>query len=203
MLRKIKTPLALSAALALSLALAGCDGPPKAPLDQAPLAGAAIGGPFTLTDQNGKQRQWSDFRGKFTTVYFGYTFCPDVCPIDTQRTAQGIALFRKEHPDLADRVQQVFITVDPTRDTPEKVGQFAAAFGKDIVGLTGSPAEIEKVTKEFKVFYEKGKDEGDGAYLVNHSNVTYLFGPEGQPVATLPTDLGAEDIAKELARWVR
>lgn len=199
MLRKITIPLALAA----SLALTGCGGPPKTPLDQAPLAGAAIGGPFTLTDQHGKIRRWSDFRGKFTAIYFGYTFCPDICPVDMQRTAQGIAQFRKDHPDLAGRVQQVFVSVDPARDTPEKVGQFTAAFGKDIVGLTGSPEEIAKAAKEFKVFYEKGKDEGDGAYLVNHSNITYLFGPDGQPVSTLPTDLGPRDIASELAKWVR
>ncbi|WP_240504468.1 SCO family protein [Tsuneonella mangrovi] len=193
----------MSLALAATLSLAGCHSAPQTPLADAPLAGAAIGGPFTLTDQHGKSRTWASFHGKFVAIYFGYTFCPDVCPVDVSRTAQGIAEFKKQHPDLGEKVQQVFVTVDPARDTPEKIGQFTAAFSPDIVGLTGSAEAIARTAKEFKVYYQKGKDEGDGAYLVNHSRITYLFGPDGKPIATLPTDKGPDAVAAELAKWVR
>ncbi len=182
------------------VALAACQ---PAPVEQPPLAGAAIGGEFTLVDQSGKTRHWADFRGKYPVVYFGYTYCPDVCPTDVQRTAQGLRKFAKDHPEDAAKVQQIFITVDPARDTTEVVGEFASAFGKDIVGLTGTPEQVAEAAKAFKVYYSKGKDEGGGAYLVDHSAVTYLFGPKGEPLATLPTDQGADAVAAELAKWVR
>ncbi len=181
-------------------ALVACQ---PSPVEEPPLAGAAIGGEFTLVDQAGKTRHWADFRGKYAVVYFGYTYCPDVCPTDVQRTAQGLRTFAKEHPTEAAKVQQIFITVDPDRDTPKVVGEFASAFGKDIVGLTGTPGQIADAAKAFKVFYSKGKDEGGGAYLVDHSAITYLFGPKGEPLATLPTDEGADAVARELAKWVR
>jgi len=182
------------------LLLAACQ---PAPVEEPPLAGADIGGEFTLTDQMGRERHWSDFRGKYAVVYFGYTYCPDICPTDVQRTAQGLRTFAKAHPDEAARVRQIFITVDPERDTQAVVGEFASAFGKDIVGLTGTPEQVAAAAKAFRVFYSKGKVEDGGAYLVDHSTVTYLFDPKGAPVATLPTDQGADAVAAELAKWVR
>ena len=190
------------AALALVCALAACGAQPDL-VEEAPLAGAAIGGDFTLTDQTGKSRTWDDFRGRYAMVYFGYTYCPDVCPTDMQRTAQGLRQFARAEPERAAKVQQIFISVDPERDTPEVIGEFASAFGKDIVALTGTPEQVAAAAKAFKVFYGKGTVEEGGAYLVDHSNVTYLFGPKGEPLATLPADRGADAVARELARWVR
>ena len=190
------------AALALLLTLAACDSAPPT-VEEPPLAGAAIGGDFTLVDQTGKQRRWSDFRGKYAMVYFGYTYCPDVCPTDMQRTAQGLRQFAGDQPELAAKVQHVFVSVDPERDTPEVIGEFADAFGKDIVALTGTPEQVAAAAKAFKVFHGKGKVEEGGAYLVDHSNVTYLFDPAGKPLATLPADQGADAVARELAKWVR
>lgn len=190
------------AALCLVLAVMGC-GPATEPVGDPPLAGAAIGGDFTLVDQNGKARTWADFRGRYAMVYFGYTYCPDVCPTDMQRAAQGLRQFAKAEPRQAAKVQHVFITIDPERDTPEVVGEFASAFGKDIVALTGTPAQIDAAAKAFKVFHSKGKVEEGGAYLVDHSNVTYLFDPQGRPLATLPADQGADAVAAELDKWVR
>jgi protein SCO1/2 len=192
-------PLTFAVAVALVLSACGRDAPAGDP----PLAGAAIGGAFTLTDQTGKARTWADFRGRYAVVYFGYTYCPDICPTDVQRTAQGLRQFAEDDPAAAAKVQQIFISVDPQRDTPKVVGEFTSAFGKDIVGLTGTPDQIAAATKAFKVFYGKGKVEDGGAYLVDHSNVTYLFDPAGKPMATLPTDLGADAVAQELAKWVR
>lgn len=186
-------------ALLLSLALLACTPEPGEP----PLAGAAIGGEFTLLDQTGKTRHWTDFRGKYAVVYFGYTYCPDICPTDMQRTAQGLRQFAADEPELAAKVQQIFITVDPERDTQAVVGEFVSAFGKGIVGLTGTPAQVDAAAKAFKVFHGKGKVEEGGAYLVDHSNVTYLFDPQGKPLATLPVDKGADAVTQELARWVR
>ncbi len=171
--------------------------------DEPPLAGASIGGDFTLTDQTGKTRTWSDFRGKYALVYFGFTYCPDICPTDMQRTAQGLRELAKADPAAAAKVQHIFISVDPERDTPEVVAEFVAAFGKNIVGLTGTPEQIDAAAKAFKVFHSKGDKEPGGAYMVNHSNVTYLFDPAGKPLATLPTDQGAAAVAQELAKWVR
>lgn len=187
-------------ALFLSLALSACS--PVAE-EAPPLAGAAIGGEFNLVDESGKPRTWADFRGKYAMVYFGYTYCPDVCPTDMQRAAQGLREFAKAEPDLAEKVQHIFVTVDPERDTPEVVGEFTGAFGKDIVGLTGTREQVDAAAKAFKVFHGKGKVEEGGAYLVDHSNVTYLFDPAGEPLATLPADQGASAVAAELAKWVR
>ena len=173
------------------------------PAEEPPLAGATIGGEFTLTDQNGQTRHWSDFRGKYAVVYFGYTYCPDICPTDVQRTAQGLREFGREHPDLRAKVQQIFIGVDSPRDTPKAVGQFVAAFDPKIVGLSGTPEQLKAAGDAFKVYFSKGRDEGNGAYLVDHSAITYLFDPEGKPLATLPTDQGAPAVAAELAKWVR
>ena len=191
------------ASLFLALTLAACGSASPQPAEQPPLAGASIGGDFTLTDQTGKTRTWEDFRGHYAMVYFGYTYCPDVCPTDMQRAAQGLRQFAKDEPALAAKVRQIFITVDPERDTPEVVGEFASAFGKNIVALTGTREQVEAAAKAFKVYHGKGKVEEGGAYLVDHSNVTYLFDPAGKPLATLPADQGADAVAQELAKWVR
>jgi protein SCO1/2 len=189
---------------ALTLSLAACNsGPVQPPLDQAPLAGAAIGGDFTLTSQSGSKVSWGDFAGRHRIVYFGFAYCPDICPTDLSRTAQGLRLYAEKHPELAATIQPIFITIDPERDTPEVVGEFVGNFSDDLIGLTGTPEEIKQAADAFKVFYARGEDTEDGAYLMDHSNITYLFGPEGQPLATLPTDLGPEAIAAELEKWVR
>lgn len=171
--------------------------------DGVDLRGAAIGGPFELVDKTGKTVRWSDFAGKYRVVYFGYAYCPDVCPTDVQRMAQGLRLFARTDPAAAKRVQPIFITVDPERDTPAKVGEFAAAFSPDLIGLTGTPAQIEAAKSAFKVYSSRGAAQPGGGYLVNHSNLTYLFDPNGKPLGTLPTDKGPEAVAAELKRWVR
>ena len=109
-----------------------------------------IGGPFTLTDQNGRQRSDSDFRGKLLIVYFGYTFCPDVCPADLMAITQALDALGP----AADGVQPIFITVDPERDT-KVLGEYVRAFHKSLIGLTGSPEQIRKVANAYKAFYAK------------------------------------------------
>lgn len=188
----------------LALALAACSpGPAQPPLDQAPLAGAAIGGDFTLTGEDGKPVSWADFDGKWRVVYFGFAYCPDICPTDLQRSSQGLKLYAKDHAALAAQIQPVFITIDPERDTPDVVAEFTDAFSPDLLGLTGTPEQIAATAKAFGVYFAKGEVNEQGAYMMDHSNVTYLFDPQGNPVAMLPTDQGAEAVAAELAKWVR
>lgn len=188
----------------LALALAACSGgPAQPPLDQAPLAGAAIGGDFTLTGEDGKPVSWTDFNGKWRVVYFGFAYCPDICPTDLQRSSQGLKLYAKDHAALAAQIQPVFITIDPERDTPAVVAEFTDAFSPDLLGLTGTPEQIAAAAKAFGVYFAKGEVNEQGAYMMDHSNVTYLFDPQGNPIAMLPTDQGAEAVAAELAKWVR
>lgn len=188
----------LAAGLALAL-LAACGSP-----GEAPLAGSPIGGPFELVDKQGKTVKWSDFDGRYRIVYFGYAYCPDVCPYDVQRMIQGYNLFKREHAALAKDVTPIFITIDPARDTPAKVGEFTAAFSPELMGLTGSEAQVDGAARAFKVFYAKGEDAGGDSYLMDHSRAAYLMGREGQPIALLPVERAdkGEAVAAELAKWV-
>lgn len=193
-------------ALSLLLVLAACQA--AAPAERGPspdgvdLRGAAIGGPFELVDKTGKTVRWSDFAGKYRVVYFGYAYCPDICPTDVQRMAQGLRLFARDNPEAAKQIQPIFITVDPERDTPAKVGEFAAAFSPGLIGLTGTPEQVAAAKAAFKVYSTKGAVQPGGGYLVNHSNLTYLFDRDGKPLGTLPTDKGPQAVAAELKRWV-
>lgn len=186
-----------------SLALAACgDRPGSESSIEPPLAGADIGGPFELTNKNGETVRWSDFDGKYRIVYFGFTYCPDVCPTDVARMSRGLAQFTQSNPDEAAKIQPIFISVDPERDTPEVVGEFASAFSDELIGLTGTPEQVKEAADNFRVYFARGQDTDGGGYLVDHSAITYLFGPKGEPLATLPTDQGPEAVAAELAKWV-
>ena len=188
-------------ALMLGL-LGGCGQSSSGQPSEAPLAGAAIGGAFTLTDKAGHTVHWSDFAGKYRIVYFGYTFCPDACPTDMAVEARSLNIFAKAHPSLAARIQPIFITIDPARDTPAKVGEFAAAFSPRLMGLTGTPAQVDQVAKAFAVYYARGKDT-PGGYLMDHSRIAYLMGPDGQPIDMLPLDKGPQATADDLSQWVK
>lgn len=194
----LKSILAALAATC-TFALGACGG---APSEKPPLEGAAIGGDFTLTGKDGKQVKWSDFAGKYRIVYFGYTFCPDVCPLDMQNIAQGVRLFAKENPGTKPIVP-IFITIDPARDTAEVVGKYAANFGPNVVGLTGTPDQIADVAKKWAVFYQKRDGTKPDAYLMDHSRVSYLMGPDGEAIALLPSEQDGKAVAAELAKWVR
>ncbi|HEY0626079.1 MAG TPA: SCO family protein [Allosphingosinicella sp.] len=168
-----------------------------------PLKGASIGGPFTLTDQDGRRVSDTAFKGKYRLFYFGFTYCPDVCPVDLQVIGQGLRQIEKSDPDIAAKVQPIFISVDPERDTPAVIKQYVAAFHPRLIGLTGTPAEIKDVTKRFGVYSAKQGQEGAKDYLVDHSRITLLFGPGGEPIAIVPHEKGAGGIAEELKRWVK
>ena len=132
-------------------------------------------------------------------VYFGYTFCPDVCPTTLNQVAEALEKLGPK----ADRVQPLFITVDPKRDTPPVVQQFVSAFTPRLIGLTGTPEEIAKVAKEYRVYYavhENGGSPGD--YTVDHSSILYLMGPSGNFVAPIRADESGAEIATNIARYL-
>jgi len=192
----------LFAALVLPFALIACGSESSAPSDRPPLEGAAIGGPFTLVNKDGKTVTWADFKGKYRIVYFGYTFCPDACPLDVQALMKGFTLFEKASPERAAKVQPIFITIDPQRDTPQVVGQWTAAFSPQLMGLTGTPDQVEVAAKAFAVYYARGK-ETSGGYLMDHSRIAYIMDPDGKPLAMLSVDKGGPRVAKELEKWVK
>lgn len=196
LLRRI-APIAL--ALSLSVTLAACQ---QSATEAPPLEGAQIGGPFTLSDKDGKAVTWDTFKGKWRVVYFGYTFCPDACPMDVQAMMRGFALFEKTHAAEAAKVQPIFITIDPERDTREVVSEWTAAFGPRLYGLTGTPAQIKQAAGAFAVYYKKGEST-PGGYLMDHSRIAYLMDPDGKPIAMLPVDKGPEAVSAELAKWVK
>jgi len=141
---------------------------------------ASIGGPFTLLDGKGRTVTDADFHGKFMLIYFGYTYCPDVCPTTLGLMAQAVDKLSESE---RDQVVPIFITVDPERDTPAVVKDYAAAFSPRMVGLTGSVAQITEVEKAYKVYAAKAAGENGGAYSVDHSSIIYLMGPDGRFIA--------------------
>jgi protein SCO1 len=193
--------LALFCLLAqLAVLTPGCSSSaPEAP----PLAGASIGGPFALTNQDGGTTRDSDFAGRYRLVYFGFTHCPDVCPVDVQVIAQGLRQLEKSAPSAAARVQPIFITVDPERDTPPVLKEFVSAFHPRLIGLTGTPEQLADVAKRFGIYYGRDQREGMQGYNVDHSRTILLFGPQGEPIAIIPHNEGPDAVAAELRRWVR
>lgn len=185
--------------LASLLTLAGCESPPQQP----PLAGAKIGGAFTLTDQDGRRVTDTQFAGRYRLVYFGYTYCPDVCPTDMQTLMRGLKLYETRDAAKAAKVQPIFITIDPERDTPPVLKQWVNAFHPRLIGLTGTPEQIAAVAKEYAVYYKKVATPGSTSYLVDHARQAVLFGPQGEPLALIPQDETPEAAADELAKWVK
>ena len=153
----------------------------------------AVGGPYQLIDQNGHPRGSADFRGKYVLIYFGYSFCPDVCP-----TTLGVMADALDKLGIGgDRIIPVFITIDPERDTPAILKQYMKSFGPRFVGLTGSPAAIATVEKEYRVYAKKQALPG-GGYGMDHSSVIYLMGPDGKPVTFYDELISSADLAKDL-----
>lgn len=197
--------------LIMAAMLAGCNAPAGAPAADPPLAGAKIGGPFTLTDQDGKTVSDSDFAGKYRLVYFGYSFCPDICPVDLQKLMRGLAQFEKADPARGAKVAPMFVTVDPERDTPAALKPFVARYHPRLIGLTGTPEQIAAVAKAYVVTYNKVPGSAPDRYLMAHTQLAFLMDPQGKPLALLPLDdpstdpdEGAPDkVAADLAKWVK
>lgn len=160
----------------------------------------SFGGPFTLIDHQGRVRTDRDFRGLFLLVYFGYTFCPDICPTGLQTLSSALDLLGER----ASKVQPLFVSVDPERDKPEILKFFVAQFHPRLIGLTGSEKQVRDVARAYRIF--RGKvvlaDEPKDEYLVTHTPTTFLMGPDGKFVTLFPHGTDAEVMAKALKRYL-
>ena len=154
---------------------------------------STIGGGFILTDGAGQRVTENDFRGKFLLVFFGYTNCPDVCPVTMYRIAQALQLMGSQ----AAKIQPLFVTVDPSHDTPALVGKYAALFSSAIIGLSGTSPQIEHVEREYHV-YVGPRDPKTGA--IDHSAILYVMSPDGSFLSALPDHLSAAELAASLMR---
>lgn len=168
---------------------------------QTPSLGALFGGPFTLTGADGAPVTEADFHGKHLLIYFGYTYCPDICPTDLA----GIAVALDALGPLSERVRPVFVSVDPARDTPERAADYAAAFHPSIIGLSGTEAQVAAAVRAWRVHRRKVPVEGepDDAYMVDHSSITYLMGPDGGFETLFPHGTPPERMATVLRTYLR
>lgn len=160
-----------------------------------------IGGPFTLTNQNGETVTDQTYRGKYMLVFFGFTFCPDICPTGLQTALNAIDVAG----DVAKKqVQPIFITVDPARDTPEKLKDYVRMFGPTLTGLTGTPAQIAAVARAYKVYYARtqGEDSGGDDYMMDHSSFLYLMGPDGRFIKSFASETTMDELADQLKTLV-
>jgi protein SCO1/2 len=154
---------------------------------------APVGGAFVLPDATGKLRSLDEFRGRLVLLYFGYAYCPDVCPTDLAAIGGALRLLGER----AVEVQPLFVTLDPARDTPQVLREYAAAFHPSFIALRGSDADTLRVARSFKVFYEK-VDDGKGGYFVDHAAFTFLLDRNGKYVAFLPPGTKPDRIAAML-----
>jgi cytochrome oxidase Cu insertion factor (SCO1/SenC/PrrC family) len=168
-----------------------------APTSTAPATGgpAVISGHFTLNGLDGQQVTDANYRGKWLLVYFGYTYCPDVCPTVLMRIGQAL----KELGSVADRIQPLFITVDPERDTAPHLAQYMAAFDSRIVGLRGDSAQIRDAARQFHVYY-RARSLGNGEYTVDHSSFVYVIAPDGNFRTLLADSLQADQLEETLRK---
>jgi len=160
-----------------------------------------FGGPFELTGGDGQIVRDTDFEGSYLLIYFGYTFCPDICPGDLSRLALAVDTLTEEE---AEQVETLFITVDPERDTPELVAEYARAFHPGFIGLSGSNEAIAEAVEAYRVHRVKVPIEGaaEDEYLVSHSPSVYLMGPDGGFLTIFPHDSDPERISRALRRYL-
>ncbi len=166
-----------------------------------------IVGRFDLTDANGKRVTEANFAGRFMLIYFGYTYCPDVCPTELAKMAAALDAFEETAPDRAKKVVPIFISVDPERDTPERLKDYAELFHPRLVTLSGTADQLRAAAGTFKIYYAKVYPEGGATgemdYLMDHSTQTYLMGPDARYVTHFTSSVTAKDIADVLAREVK
>ena len=163
------------------------------------MVGKDVGGDFTLTDARGRKRSLREFRGKIVALYFGFTTCPDICPTDMLAIGQALKDLGKD----ARAIQPLFVTLDPARDKPAVIAEYARNFHPSFVALTGSDAEIAKVAKAYKVFYERVPIEGASGYTIDHTSFTYVIDRQGKYVGFIPPGTPRDKVARILHAEVR
>ena len=183
--------------LAVGIWLAGCEqnGGAEA-FESTDITGADFGRQFELVDHSGELRRLEDFRGKVVVMFFGFTHCPDVCPMTLVEFNAAL----EQLGEAAQSVQVLFVTVDPERDTPEVLGAYVTAFHADFLGLTGSADQIAEVAREFRIVYRKVEGPRPGSYSVDHSAGTYIFDREGRIRLYAAYGQGSDAIASDIGR---
>ena len=199
--------LAIFAALAVVLAMAGIwiftlfggsdDQFAQCRIGQVAGGAGQIGGPFTLLDETGKEVTDKDVITEPSLIYFGYTFCPDVCPLDASRNAEVTDILQKQGTSIT----PIFITIDPARDTPEVVGEFADNLHERMIGLSGSPAQIKAASQAYRTYY-KAQPAEDEYYLMDHSTFSYLVLPEQGFVEFFRREIQPEQMAETIQCFV-
>jgi len=178
--------------LSLAMLLAGCSEPKR--FVSADLSAVDWGKDFSLTDHNGQARRLADFRGKAVVLFFGYTQCPDVCPTTLSTMRDAMKLLGED----AKRVQVLFVTVDPARDTPALLAQYVPAFDPGFLGLYGDEKTVAALAKDFKVFYAKQPGSTPGSYSIDHSTGSYAFDPQGKLRLLLRHGEAPQNVAADL-----
>ena len=177
---------------------AGCSEPPPQ-FKSTDVTGMKVSGDFRLTDHNGRERTLADFRGKAVVLFFGYTHCPDVCPTTLAELAAAMKTLGKD----AERVQVLFVTVDPERDTADLLAKYVPSFDPGFLGLRGDPEATAKTAKDFKIMYQKQPGATPESYTVDHSAGTFVFDPQGRLRLYVSYGKGAEVFAHDIAILLR
>lgn len=183
-----------AACVMLAIGLAGCQPAPPPAFKSTDITGAAFARDFKLTDHTGATRTLADFKGKAVAVFFGYIHCPDVCPTTLADFAAALKLLGPQ----ASRVQVIFVTLDPQRDTPELLKKFVPVFNPGFLGMYTSEAGLRQVASEYKVVYQKTSVKSADEYLLDHSAGTYIYDPQGRIRLLMPYGSTPETIAHDL-----
>lgn len=189
---------AICVILGLSVAVVSPSG--AAPAPKVPEMGKLFGGSFELVDQDGKTFTDKDLLGSYSLIYFGYTYCPDICPTSLSLVATAL----DELGEKANKIQPVFITIDPGRDRPEHLKDYVSAFHPRMIGLSGTEAQVKQVAKAYRVHRTKvlEKDKPVDEYLVNHSSITYLMGPDGNFLTMFPHGTDPAFMVKAMEKYL-
>lgn len=183
----------------LALSLAACTpAEPSLTLKATDISSADFGQPFTLTGYDGKPHALGDYQGKAVALFFGYTHCPDICPTTMLEYQQVMKLLGKD----SDRVQVLFVSIDPQRDTPQVLAGYVPFFDKRFMGLTGSAEQVAKVAAQYKIVAQR-QNRADGGYTMDHSAGSYLFDTAGKLRVYVPYGTPAADIAHDLQQLLR
>jgi protein SCO1/2 len=193
-LRRVATGIAIGFALAVAACDKGADAVPGGSFKSIDITGADYARALSLPDADGRTRTLAEFKGKVVVLFFGFTQCPDVCPT----TMVELAQVKKALGADGARVQPIFVSLDPERDTPEVLKAYVGAFGPDFIALTGKPEQIQAAAKDFKVFFMKVPGKTPGSYSIDHTARSYVYDPRGRLRLATRHGLGVEALASDL-----
>ncbi|MGD8327035.1 MAG: SCO family protein [Sphingomonadales bacterium] len=161
-----------------------------------------IGGPFEMVNHRGERVTQEDFKGVYTLIFFGYTFCPDICPFELATMSQALDILEEQGHSL-DKIQPVFVSVDPERDDVEALAAYMPAFHPKFIGLTGSVDQVKTMMRAYNIYASKAQSDASADYLMNHSSLIYLMGPDGNFIRYFPPKRPPEELAAGLAEFLQ